>query len=263
MNILIYSNCQGQFIYNWLKDLPYFKDANMTYIANYDITFSEKNIKPFTECDLILYQPVGIHNGIRNTEDISSGVLKYLKDNCIKICFPSLYTDMWCIYEDTGVYIGGEVIDKYRHLNIQQILELYDNNLFDFNLKDRFNKSIEYMKMKESKYCNIKASDFILQYYKYYRLFDTQNHPTGILGAFIAFQICKYLGIDQPDINIFEQEDIRIHTVRWKDSKYIKNELDINYIQSDTISNDNHYRELIKLVYHNPFLIKRKSLNFD
>jgi hypothetical protein len=116
------------------------------------------------------------------------------------------------------------------------------------------------MKINEDNYCDIKISDFILKNYKKYRLFDTQNHPNGIIISYIAKEICRILNVDFfPDIDIFSQENIHVMSLSWYDSIYMKKELDLQYIGHD-INDDskNHYRDLIVKIFNNVSLIKYK-----
>jgi hypothetical protein len=244
MNLLIWTNCQGNFIYtHWLSTLPYFKNAVVSYVINYE-PLSTTDI--FKTCDVIIYQP---------TQD-SSKYIQLLQPYCIKVCIPVIYADIFCIFEEGGKYVGGASLDKYRDRTLQDILELYDKGEYDFELKGRFEKSMNYLIEKEA-LCDIKVSDMILHNYKHIRLFDTQNHPNGIIGAYMAKEICKFLKIDEPVIDEFTQANIVIQQLQWKDSLYAKRELNQEFIKED---NNAHYRNLLIQLYNNPTLIKRKYL---
>jgi hypothetical protein len=138
--------------------------------------------------------------------------------------------------------------------SLDKLLDMYDNNEIHFELQSRFNESFEYLKVKEDKYCNCKISNFILTNYKKYKLFDTQNHPSGIIGSYISNEICKHLDITLMDIDFFSQQDSNIMSLQWPDSLYMKNELEIDYIQDN--SNSEYYKNLLILIYNNPTLVK-------
>ena len=179
-----------------------------------------------------------------------------LKKDVIKICIPVVYVDMFCIYREGDKYVCGSSLDKYSNHTLEEVLYLYDNGHYDFELKKRFNESIKYLIEKE-KQCDIKISDMILNKYMHTRLFDTQNHPNGVIGAYMAKEICKYLKIEELDIDEFTQGDIHIIQLNWKDSFYAKKELNLEFINED---NKDHYRKLLIHLYKNPQLIKIKHL---
>ena len=259
MSIVFFTNCQGPFIYNnWLSNLEYFKNYEFIHVLNYTNNDStvQKNIEETIEsiklCDIFVYQPV---NGITTESD---GILSFLKPSCKTICFPTIYADMWPIYEKNNKYFCGNCMDKYLtdDYTINDIIELYDTHKFDFELKSRFEKSIQYLKLKEDKYCDIKVSDFILEHYKSVKLFDTQNHPNGILGSFVANEICKCLNIPAPVIDVFTQENIILFG-SYYNSFYMKKELDLKYINDE---NSIFYRDLLIEIYNNPKYIDTKTI---
>jgi hypothetical protein len=100
-------------------------------------------------------------------------------------------------------------------------------------------------------------------YSSYTLLFDTQNHPNGILGCFVSKEICKALrtkGVDIEliDISEFTQGHIMVVNVRFSISKYTKRELDLRYI-SDEECSGNSTNE-IKKIYNNPQYVKNKTI---
>lgn len=244
MNILIWTNCQGEFVFNnWLAKLPYFKNSIVSIFSNY-IPIEDDEIDVFKTCDLIIYQPT----------KSNYKYIPFLKPDCIKICIPVAYADMFCLYGESDKYVGGSTLEKYKDFTLEEILDLYDNNKYDFELKERFEKSMMYLIEKE-KQCDIKISNLILNNYKNVRLFDTQNHPNGIIGSYIAKEICKLLKIEGLDIDIMTQGNIHITFLQWEDSFYAKRELDLKFIEKD---NKSHYRLLLIEIYNNPTLIKKK-----
>lgn len=253
--MIIFSTCQGEFIYNnWLKYHDYFKQFKYIYIKNYDQLNYDLNL--FKDCDLFIYQPV---------EKIIDDILKSLKKSYIIVCFPFVYVDLWPIYEEIGkygknegIYIGGEIIAKYKNNNysLDRILKLYDNGDLNFEMEKRFNYCIQHLKNKEDKYADIFVSDFIILHYKNHRLFDTNNHFNGILGAYIFKAICRFLNLHIHDINEFLESDKHIIPLFFNDSFYMKKELELEYIMND--KGKDHYRNLIIRLYNHPELIKYK-----
>jgi hypothetical protein len=256
-SLVIYTNCQGDFIYNsFLKDIEFFKNLHIVYIQNYKDELTYNDIECIKKADIFIYQPVSVKNGIKTTEN-ENGVLQFVKQDCVRICFPSLYLDMWPIYEETGPYVGGDTIDVYENqgMVIEEILELYDTNRYNFNLQNRVNYSIEYMRRKEESFCNIKVVDFIEENYKKWKLFDTQNHPNGIVGLYVAKQICHLLGVKEPYINEFTCQHISVIPFKWPDSRYIKQELRVEFPQED---DSQFYKNKLFAVYKQPHRKKYK-----
>jgi hypothetical protein len=252
MKIVFYTNCQGDKLYElYLCKIDLFRSSQVICIKNYyDITSDD--ILHIMEADMLIYQPVSVKHGIRTTEN-ASGVLNYLKPNCIKICFPSIFLDMWCFSENNGLYIGGHTLYKYSHLNLQQVLELYDSGKYDFELKPRLDYSIQYMQKKERDFCNIHVTDFIIANYKKHKLMYTQNHPTDILYRFLAKEICRFLNISSVNIDDIPVNN-QIETFGWKFSHYMKTELELEYDEPDESA---HYRDHIIMLSIHPEYIKK------
>ena len=254
MLILIYTNCQGFFIYDfYLKYTSFFQINNVKCIKNYQ-DVSNDDFELFKICDIIIYQQVSVENGFQNTESQEYGLLNLLKKDCIKICFPCLYLNIFPIYEENGKYIGGDTLNKYKNQNmtLDNIIPMYENGLYDFELEKRFEKSIEYLKNKEDQYCNIKVYDFIMENYKNKPLFYTQNHPTETLLTYICQKITELLNIDNNEINYNNKY---YNNLIWPNSIYMKNELKMDFIDND---NKYHYGNLIIHCYNHPELIKYK-----
>lgn len=251
MKIVFYTNCQGDKLHElYLSKIDLFRSSQVICIKNYyDITSTD--ILNIMEADILIYQPVSVKHGIRTTEN-ASGVLNYLKPNCIKICFPSIFLDMWCFSENNGLYMGGHTLYKYSHLTLPQVLELYDTGKYDFELKQRLNYSIQYMQKKEAQFCNIHVTDFIIANYKKQKLMYTQNHPTDILYRFLAKEICRYLNLSSVNIDRIPVND-EIESIRWKFSPYMKTELELEYDEQDESA---HYRDYIIALSIHPEYIK-------
>ena len=97
--------------------------------------------------------------------DLSVGILSYLSDKC-KITIPYVYAEWLGLGEiqlriifnfdkidnesETKIkYINKEVILNYKNNNYKlKVLQLYDNNLIDFNYESRFKYGIN-IKNKE------------------------------------------------------------------------------------------------------------------
>ena len=248
MLIIFFTNCQGKFLYdNWLSKIDLFKNNQCRFIQNYNIEYINKTL--IQNCDIFIYQPV---NDYTIDENDKFGLLPLLKPTCIKIGFPSIHISLWPFYEEGCKYNGAQIVHNYKKngYSLDKLLHMYDNNEFQFELQSRFDESIAYLKNKEDKYCNCKVSQFILTHYKKTRLFDTQNHPNGIVGSYISCEICKLLNIDFLDIDFFTQQNIYITSIKLLDSSYMNSELGLEYKIDN--SNNDHYRNLIASIYAGP-----------
>lgn len=188
--LVFFTNCQGKFIYdNYLSKIDFFNNYKIRFVRNYNI--QDIDYDTIYKADIFIYQPVNEYTIDSDLNDNKKYLIPLLKKNCIKIAFPCLYADIFPLYDEVGI-VGGDIIENYKNLgfSLNKILELFDKNELFFNQEKRFNKSLEYLITRET-FCNIKVSDFILKYYKDYRLFDTQNHPNGILGSYVAKEICN------------------------------------------------------------------------
>lgn len=115
---------------------------------------------------------------------------------------------------------------KEKGVSLGTISEMYNSGELFFNLKNRFMKSMDYMKRKEV-YCDIVVSDFIIEHIRNQRLFDTQNHPNGIVLAFVANKILSILGIEF-EYDIFKEKPYHIQGLYGISASMIK-ELDLTY----------------------------------
>ena len=241
MFILFFTNCQGSLIWeHYLQNHEYFKDYTYKCIDNWLTKTIDTD--SFKTCDIFVYQPMS-----KYTISEYDNVLNLLKPECIKICFPSIYLDIWPLYPQGDKIIGSYTITNLKDLgySLETLLILYDNGLFSFDLKNRFKKSFDYLKEREDKYCNIKVSQFILDNYKKYELADTQNHITGILLSFTANQICDFLKITRSRENIF-LDTFHVNAMRWPNSIYSIKELEIEYINENY---HDYYKDYIKRIY--------------
>jgi hypothetical protein len=252
MNIIYYTNCQGDKINKFFKlnsDDYNNKINNITILYNWYYK-DDLPILKLNECDIFIYNPVKECHGIYNTYN-NNGIIKYLKKNCIKICIPSLYIDgIWPIYEEGGYYVGGEYILNLKikkDYTLNEIIELYKNGLIDFNLKDRYNNCISYLKSKEE-ICDIKISDFIENNIFNKELFYTQNHPSNILIKEMCYRINNIL--------LYKFNNIIHEIVNDSNIYFMSSYSIVNY--NNSIINNDYYLNIIELIYNGSVNIKEK-----
>ena len=112
----VYTNCQGKAIYEeFLSKMSYFSGWKFTFLENYSMIKgrSELNKDVIGDFDIFLFQPVDVNHGQYSTLS-DDGILRLLKPSCIRISFPSIYADIWPIYEENGGYYGGDAILKLK-----------------------------------------------------------------------------------------------------------------------------------------------------
>lgn len=263
----IYTNCQGRFINElFLSNIPYFTSWTIVYLENFSMIAKGESIKRETleSFDVFLYQPVSEKHGIYSTLN-ETGILGMLRSDCLRISFPSLYVDMWPIYEDTGFYYGGNTILQYKEsgFSLDSIHQLYDNNVISFQLKERYEKSLNYLILREAN-CTIKTmSAYIDKQKDTEPIFHTQNHPTPKTLYFLLGEICKCIQLHFGEtfdfsIDSYDQEYIKING-QWKDSRYMKSELGLQYVED----NSEYYKQLITLIYYRSSIVKTRNYDLN
>ncbi len=272
MTVLIISNCQGNEILKYLNYCSVFQQTYnnqlviMPHLYNLTSDLPQDIIEFCKKADLFIYQPMSIRRGPFETET-DNGIIKYLKESCIKVSFPSLYADIFPIYFEDQ-WQGKKTIRKIKGVNHiknlindgyskTDIINLYERGDLYFELKERFEYCMKFMEEKEKK-CEIKASQFIIDNIKNIRLFDTQNHPTEKLHGFISNQILKYLNFNH-EIDYLNLERFTINgdpgKFSFEDSIYMKKELNFNYLSD---FNETNYRNILIRYVDNPdnFLVR-------
>ena len=196
--LAVFGNCQAGQLKRMLSKLLKPSEFEVIYISNNTRTGGMKSINNILSiienCDILLYQPLNSSHGELSEENIK----KITRDSCISISFPYIF--------NAGVYslchapmanghsygmIYGEQeiikeLEKGRDRN--SIIKDYQEGKIDFNLKERFNLSIDKMEIRESS-IDIKLIPFIRENYKRNKLFITHNHPTNILFIEMIKQI--------------------------------------------------------------------------
>jgi hypothetical protein len=254
MNVVIYANCQGGMLLEFLEKVIRFESSNC--LLSYSCFKDKVNlpIDILSKCDLFIYQPVDENHGIYNTFN-NEGILKFLRKDCKKISFPSIYANIFPLYLEGNEVVGGESISKLkdRGNSLEEILNMYKNMSIDFNLRKRFLSSLNYMKEKE-KFCDIILSDFIELNIKKFKIFDTQNHPNGTIMAYLSNKIFEILSVNHRfDINEHRQS---LLPGSYGYSPYMGKELDIKY---DDFQTD--YTNIIVGLYNGNIHPKIKDYN--
>ena len=249
-NISIYMNCQGEGIKFFFDKLKMF---NITLLENYKYIYEQRNIPidVIKKTDIFIYQPVKGKNGIYSTEDnIKGNITSFLPRNCLKISIPYIYNSaLWCLYCDTGKYIGMTSITKLidEGLGLPKIIQMFLNKQINFNYDERYKKTQNILISME-KECEIKVSQYIDQNIRKHKLFFTQNHPTSRVFIHCVNQMLEYLNISKrfdsnnyPE-NITGLPGFYTHTSYDRDFWQFEYEVNYNY--------DESYIPIIKKIYN-------------
>lgn len=216
---LFVGNCQSAAIRYYLNKNKDFSSVYDTKLyTNWEMIREEQTLPTIDlqTADLFLYQPLPPVHGCYSTDPtVKDSIGSFVKSDCIKISHPYVFSSaFWPIYEvRRGGWFGFEAIDKLilDGLNLQDIMNLYENNSIDWLYGNRMNESISILKSKEE-LTDIKMSDFILQNYQSSLLFLTPPHPTSTIVNEMANRILEKLGFETNNhivegINDFGFED--------------------------------------------------------
>jgi hypothetical protein len=222
-NLVFYTNCQGGIgINKLLSNKIKFKTIN--YIQTFSTIWNNQElpIDILNNADVFIYQPINNKYGKYSTDtNIEDNILKYLKQDCIKISFPYIYFS--CLFplyfaNSAAQIDGGDSYDISKIVNRDIILELkkkytneeiillYNSQEIDFNFKDNYENTIERIKDTE-KNCNIIITNlFTLDNIKKQKLMHTNNHPTNYVLKYITNEVLKILQLPTFDFEEFNTE---------------------------------------------------------
>ena len=261
MKVVFYSNCQ----YNGLQYfLQLFNKYTFDIIENYDII---KNKKPIpidilNLADIFIYQHIDKKHGIYSTlNEIENNICSYLPDHCKKISFPYIYNSaFWILIPPAEIdncignyvnhkYVNSKSIEllKQKGKSLNEVIQMYNEHLIDFNYKNRFDNDIKILQEKE-KCCDIKVSDFIINN-KRKKLFLTQNHPTSCVYVHCINQLLVLLKEEYEFDEFAYPENICNYPGEWFHTLY-----DVQYWNFEynvTNINNDWYIQHITHIYNN------------
>ena len=214
MKILFYTNCAEWPIRYYLS--RYYENIEYDSIPNYQFVDynQEIPIEKLQNADIFIYQEMNKKFGIRSTDlEVEDNLLTHLSNNCLKISIPYPYNNVnWILvppaigdgnvggWGDTSGYVNAESILKLKRkgYSLQQILDLYNYGILDFDIPGRVERYYNELTEKD-KTLDVKFSDFIQENAKTHQLFFTQNHMTSILAGHISNQIFEIMGTSHRD----------------------------------------------------------------
>lgn len=217
-------------------------------------------------CDLFVFQPLREEYGCYSTyPNVPDSIGSFVKDDCIKISYPYTYfSAFWPIVQseqNKNRWFGWEPIHKLKMggMGEKEILNLYQDNLIDWEYKKRLNDTVEILKEKE-KYTDIKISDYIVENIKKQLVFLIPQHPTSFIFLEIANQILERLGMQKlPVTSIISENEANLpdSTYSRGDNKFPIHQSAIDFYQLEFImenieSNNFYLNRIIDYLNMNP-----------
>ena len=269
LNIIFYMDCRAIGLLYYLKNKIIFNPTR--YEVHIVGRFSEKgylteenhnlDIELLKNADIFIYQFIDKEYLIYSTDPFlkNENILSYLSDKCIKIGLQGTYMDCFWSIIPAPIYRNSDFFNSIKDKTPEYIISAFQNKELDFNLKERFNKNIEYTLSREEYWKNgflndnnyyfISSIDFIKNNYKEHRLFFTHCHPTSYIFIQQTNEIINIINKCY-GLNIEIYNDIFTNSIKypeipdgdWPDSSYVIKELDVKWINE---TNDDYYLSLI------------------
>jgi len=198
MKVCIYANCQGLGIEKFLN-IGLEGKCQTSVILNYEklSTKQELEYNLISNCDLFIYHHLSYSHGVYSTDPTSpNGVIKYLKDDCIKISIPFVYnSSLWSMFIDGDEIVNKNVVLELKNkgYSLREVFSMYDKFELDFNYESRNKDCFNFLRERE-KNCEIKVADFMEDNMLDSKMLLTQNHPTSIIFVWMVNQILNILG---------------------------------------------------------------------
>jgi len=216
-NIVIFMDCHGNEIYNYLMMNSLFqKQYNCNFISlnTYVVSGSKyinntnldkKDIEQIKEADVFILQVIEKDRGYLNNEN----VIKYCKSNCIIIKIPHYRNSIYQYktleqFDDKYSLIKNWTLPK-KIINIYNIDETIKIINDEINITNKYNYNKDEMKkefqqkldefMDIDKLSDIKMSDYFYNNYKLHKLFQSRSYPSSIFFHELTNRLLKGLNI--------------------------------------------------------------------
>lgn len=213
LKCLMIGNCQNTGIIHYLSQSKQFSSTyQVKQYANWQLIRNncEVPMMDIQSADLFIYQPLRIVHGCYSTDpSVEGSIGYYVSDKCIKLSYPYIFSSaLWPLVQkgqNINTWFGNEAIDKLLSLGMRtdDIINLFHQNRIDWEYKDRFQKSIQILKNKET-LTDIKVSNFIEKNITERLLFLIPQHPTSIIFLNVANQILEKLNMEKLSENIID-----------------------------------------------------------
>lgn len=211
LKCLLIGNCQNDGLMHYLSFSKEFTETyDMKHYTNWQLIRNNCAVPmhDIQNADLFIYQPLRIVHGCYSTDPTVEGSIgSYVKDSTIKIAYPYIFSSsMWPLVQkgrNINIWFGGEIIDNLlsKGLLKDDIINLYFKNEINWDYRNRFKKSIEILKQKET-ITDIKVSNFIEKNLLDKLLFLIPQHPTSIVFLYVVNEILKRLNMKKLSMDI-------------------------------------------------------------
>ncbi len=228
--VLLHGNCHMLVIESFLMSSEIFCDNYITYPNPLICYNNEKKVEEcvLKNCDIWIHEDIKPDNefGYYLCDEY---MRNYTKEDVVEIVIPHLFGLGKCFFPQSdwnkhnkkianGKDINGmfphsdKVIDKCveKGMDKKSILEfcMGETAIDQDEIRDNFELYMDKIKEREKKW-DIKIVDFILENYKYKKLFYDKGHPTNDILGKISIEILEKLGIN--DKNIYSEECLDYH----------------------------------------------------
>ena len=199
---IMFGNCQCSGVRKFLLEYSNFSDEYEVHqYANWELIKDNNRIvipiHLIRTADLIIYQPLPDERNCYSTNKKNpNSFFSLLREDCKTISFPRIHNNaIFPIFHQTSNHdvLYGRITNKAKSIN--EIVDLYNNNLIDYDFDKRMSENYIISKKKESE-CDIKIIDFIYNNISNHKIFLTQDHPTSFVFNEVSSQICDILGLD-------------------------------------------------------------------
>ena len=147
---IIFGNCQGYAISEFLKFSNFYDIYNVNTYANWEMIKNNESIpiRYLQNADLVIYQPLSdVHNCYSTNKNNPESFFNVLKDTCNTIAFPRIHNNAIFPIFKKHKY-ENEIYGRFNNKvsNIDELMYLYDNNLIDYDFKNRMLENYEISK---------------------------------------------------------------------------------------------------------------------
>jgi hypothetical protein len=227
----LYGNCQTKILNCILSDHPIFKDKYIFHNFYVGDSISTLDIDILSKTQLFIYQYVKSHK-LNNTDapnldrtmyTVEYIIQNYLPKTCITISFPSIYFN---VYWPNVSIIHSESENKPEYLRLQSnVCKLIENTnlpedeilkaindpylIADEDIETSYIYCCESLQKRErDNKIDIPISEYLIENFKQFQLFNIFNHPTIYVFNYLTKKICERLQVPYNNYVLDDQKYI-------------------------------------------------------